>query len=211
MQLLMIRHGETEWNRTGRWQGNQDVPLSEAGRQRIVDLSRAVASWVCESTKIYSSDLTRARDTAAALFPRHQQRILCEPRLREIGLGRWEGLNRQEIESRYQELFKAFDGPDEGSAPGGETFGQCKERVRQWWDEQQAQWSAVERVIVVAHGGSLRALLFALIPDLPNSLRKHFALENLGVSVIQVDLPNLATVRCWNMKPEWIGRELNQC
>ena len=211
VQLIMIRHGETEWNQVGRWQGHQDVGLSDEGQRRIQQVASVTAGWGSQAAQIYSSDLSRAYRTAWGLFPFQQSQIIRDARLREIHLGHWEGLTREEILEQDEAGFLSFDGKPEGPAPGGETFNQCKNRVKEWWDEYWPTWRDDDCIIVVGHGGSLRALLFALIPELPNPVRKHFTLENLGVSLIEVNASQHAALRRWNVRPEWIGRELIRC
>ena len=93
--LLLVRHGETDWNRDGRWQGQSDTPLNELGRRQ----ARELAEQLDGVDVVYSSDLARARETAEILAERAGVEVRLDPRLRERGFGAWEGLTLAEIES----------------------------------------------------------------------------------------------------------------
>ena len=94
MQLTLVRHGQSTSNKSGRWQGQGDCPLSDLGRAQ----ARALASRLHDQVfdRIVASDLARAADTARALA----RAVATDPAWREIDLGRWEGLTRQEVASR---------------------------------------------------------------------------------------------------------------
>src|SRR5215207_7850054 len=107
MAIFLARHGETEWNRIGRWQGRTDIPLSDVGRAQAVALADRLRDRGI--TEIHASDLSRARETAeivaAALGV---SRIGFDPRLRERGFGSFEGLTRQECAERHAEAWQRY-------------------------------------------------------------------------------------------------------
>lgn len=127
-RLLLIRHGETEWNRLGRWQGQTDVPLSDTGRRQARDLASRLQDQRLEA--IYSSDLSRARETAAALAEATGAPLVEDARLREIHLGTWEGLLFDEIRQRDGDHLDRFRArPTEERAPQGEGVPDVQQRV----------------------------------------------------------------------------------
>lgn len=148
--ILIARHGESDWNVARRWQGHADRPLTERGREQ----ARALAERLrhVELDAVYSSDLRRAADTAAAVSPE----VIEVPELREVDVGSWSGLTRAEAEERFPEGVarwrEGFPGWDDG-----ETYEEMTERVV---GAVFAIARAHEggRVLVVSHGGPIRAL-----------------------------------------------------
>ena len=102
--LLLARHGETDWNREGRWQGGSDTSLNERGREQARELAQQLDSV----DAIYSSDLARAAETAAIIAGTLGVEVRVDPRLRERSFGDWEGLNAEEIEQRFAEAHRLW-------------------------------------------------------------------------------------------------------
>lgn len=132
--LILVRHGESLWNRTGKYQGQQDIGLSSEGVRQAERLAEFFSSWRFEA--IYASDLARARDTAAAIAKRHALPVIMDARLREYAFGTWEGLTREEIELRYAELFAKRKQDINTPIPGGETGAQVQARAMEWLRRQ---------------------------------------------------------------------------
>lgn len=154
--LYLIRHGQTDWNIERRWQGQADVPLNAKGRQQAAQTAVALAD-VGLST-IYSSDLSRAYDTACALAGTTGLPVYVDQRLREINQGEWQGLLVTEIQARYGEAFyERRKNPLTVAPPGGETVFQVKERVVQAIEDIISQHPR-ERVAVVSHGFALAVI-----------------------------------------------------
>jgi broad specificity phosphatase PhoE len=143
--ILLARHGETEWNRIGRYQGWADPTLNDTGREQARALAEQLRSTPIDA--VYSSDLRRARETAEILAEPHAVPVVVEPGLREVNVGEWSGLTRAEVERRF---------PD-GERPGGETREQHAARVLAA-AEGIARAHPGERVLLVSHGGTMRAL-----------------------------------------------------
>src|SRR5439155_24499614 len=97
-ELLLVRHGETDWNREGRWQGQADTPLNDVGRAQARELADALAGERLEA--IYASDLRRAYETAEIVGARLGLPVTSEPALRETDVGSWSGLAHDELEGR---------------------------------------------------------------------------------------------------------------
>jgi broad specificity phosphatase PhoE len=155
--LLLARHGETDWNRDGRWQGQTDTPLNERGREQARVLADVVAGDGIAA--VYASDLVRARETAAIVADRLRVPLRTDPRLREVYFGSWEGLTTPEIEQRYPGEIARWRADDGSSAfAGGETYAQMAERVVAALTQIAATHPS-EDVLVVLHGGPIRGLL----------------------------------------------------
>ena len=149
-RLILIRHGETDWNVEGRWQGHIDVPLNENGRRHARRL--AVELTKAGIQAIYSSDLTRALETARPLAESLGLLIRTDRRLREINLGEWQGLLLTDIQMRHAELFRShMADPLSVASPGGETALQVEQRAKHALDEI-LQMHPDETVAIVAHG-----------------------------------------------------------
>ena len=143
--ILLARHGETDWNREGRWQGWADPPLNDTGREQARRLAEQLRETPFDA--VYSSDLRRAHETAEIVGAPHDVPIVVDPELREIDVGSWSGLTRAEIDERF---------PD-GERPDGETREQHSVRVLAAV-ERIARQNLGRRVLIVTHGGVLRAL-----------------------------------------------------
>jgi broad specificity phosphatase PhoE len=127
-RLILIRHGETDWNVEGRWQGQSDVPLNAHGRQQALEIANSYIQT--DIAAIYSSDLKRALETAQTLADLKGLQIHVDKRLREIHQGEWQGLLITEIRARYADLFvERMNNPLQVAPPGGETLSDLKERI----------------------------------------------------------------------------------
>jgi probable phosphoglycerate mutase len=152
-QLVLIRHGETDWNAEGRIQGHLPVPLNERGREQAEAL--AVHLREIPFDAVYSSDLLRARQTAEAIVRRSGHEILFEERLREWDLGIISGMLRIEAERDFPQAARIYrnylvDEP----LPGGESIRRRFERVTRAVADI-ASGHREQRVLVVSHGGPL--------------------------------------------------------
>ncbi|WP_026369724.1 histidine phosphatase family protein [Kallotenue papyrolyticum] len=151
--LYLIRHGETEWNRIGRWQGHRDVPLSDLGREQARALAERLAREQVRIDAVYASDLRRALETAQILAAPLQLEVVALPALREIDIGPWSGLTRAEIIERFPGAFVEYDLP-----PGSESHTAFTERVFEALVRLAAEHRG-QRIAVVTHGGAVRAAL----------------------------------------------------
>jgi 2,3-bisphosphoglycerate-dependent phosphoglycerate mutase len=158
--LILARHGETDWNRDGRFQGHADPPLNDRGRAQARDLAAALADEPIEA--VYSSDLLRAHETAQIVAASKGLSVVVDPDLRERDVGAWSGLTLPEIEERYPEELRAFR---ERRGSIGESHDALSRRVvaaaRRISDAH-----ADGQVLVVTHGGALRMLRHAAGGDL---------------------------------------------
>ncbi len=151
MHLTLIRHAESTWNATGQWQGQSDVPLSPRGRLQ----ARALATRMfgAEFDHAYASDLSRVVETAAALGAP----VLPDPRFREIDVGAWAGLTRDEVAARFADEVAALRRGRAVRIGGGESMEEFEGRVDAAIDELRERHRD-RRVLLVTHGGVVRAL-----------------------------------------------------
>src|SRR5512142_825206 len=125
--LLLVRHGETDWNSDGRVQGHLDVPLNAAGRAQAARLADILASVPIDA--IYTSDLSRASETASAIAARHGLAVHPDPGLRERLFGAWQGLSLDEVAVRFPEQYRLHREGAEFAPAGSEAFQQFQDRV----------------------------------------------------------------------------------
>ena len=157
-RLALIRHGETEWNRDGRWQGHTDVPLSAVGRAQAARLARRLTAVGCHFDALYASDQSRAWETANLLGGALGLTPAAAPALREINLGYWAGHTKQEIASLYPAEWEQLEAGADIARGGGETFGGFQNRILEWLDPLIHK-EVGRTVAVVTHGGVIRAIL----------------------------------------------------
>jgi broad specificity phosphatase PhoE len=132
--IILIRHGETDWNIEGRYQGQADPPLNSNGFLQAEELSKGLENVGIQV--LYTSPLQRTRQTANILANNLKVPVIDEPRLMEIHQGDWQTRLRSEIESLYPELFSNWEtDPWEVSPPGGEHLSQVQARVNQSVDD----------------------------------------------------------------------------
>ena len=151
--LLLVRHGETDWNRDGRWQGHSDTHLNEIGREQ----AHRVAAELDGVDVVYASDLARARETAEIIGAELGLPVRFDARLRERSFGAWEGLTAAEIEAGFREEHLRWVAGEGAGADDAEPFDAFGARVRSFLaDVLDAHPEGT--VLVVAHGGSIRVI-----------------------------------------------------
>lgn len=155
-ELWLVRHGQTDWNLEGRYQGQSDVPLNQTGRRQACLLCERLAGTSFDA--IYSSDLQRAAETARAAAQCLGLQVTLDPRLREINQGEWEGRLIADIRRRYADefAFRKVD-PLTARAPGGESVMEVAARLAAAADDIAAAHPG-QRVLVVSHGLALATL-----------------------------------------------------
>ncbi|MEA2433066.1 MAG: hypothetical protein QOG54_523 [Actinomycetota bacterium] len=152
-QVLLVRHGATDWNINKRAQGQADIALTEKGKLQALDTAEQLKNFDVDA--VYSSDLSRARDTAKAIADVHGLGVIEDPRFREIDQGEWTGLPVDEIKQRWPDLW----GPARhySTRPGGESPQQVRQRSLEALKEAVAQ-NEEGTIVVVSHGGTIRWL-----------------------------------------------------
>jgi broad specificity phosphatase PhoE len=156
MEIMLLRHGESEGNAAGRMQGQRDYPLSALGREQAARAGEFLATRGHPFAAVYVSPLKRAFETAGIVFERGvQPASVVEPDLHEIGAGRLEGLDEVEIRERHPEFMqRSLTETGDFSSYGGESYADVQARVRRIMTGLEARHrSADERILLVGHGG----------------------------------------------------------
>ena len=184
-RLVLVRHGQTAWNLEGRAQGHADVPLDDTGRAQAVALAPQIAAMA--PSALWSSDLARARQTAAVVAEATGLEVREDPRLREFDAGERSGLTTAEFAERFPDAYAAWrDGHITGRLPGAETIAEVSERMvpalREIW---AATAAAGETSVVVAHGACLRVSLLAFLGWPEELLATLRGLDNCGWAVVE--------------------------
>lgn len=171
-EVILWRHGRSEWNAAGRFQGQLESDLDEVGRRQAADAAERLAEL--RPSRLVSSDSARARDTAAVLAGLTGLPALEDARLREIDLGRWSGLTRDEVRAGFPTEFAAWQAGEDITRGGGETFAAVGARVVAVVTEHlDAVPDPTGPLVFVTHGGTVLSALVALL-DLPADVRRRF-------------------------------------
>jgi phosphoserine phosphatase len=187
LRLFLVRHAETDWNRDRRYQGWTDSSLSEVGRVQAEAVARALATPALAA--IYSSPLTRARDTAEAIARPHKLTVQVAEAFKEMGFGQWEGLRLADARDRDQALYQSWlDTPHLVTPPGAEALGDVKARVL----------AGLETLRSAHDGGSICLVTHAIVA-------RVLILEALGLPLsriwsIQVSPTGISELE---FRPDW--------
>lgn len=170
-RLVMLRHGQTEYNAGSRMQGQLDTDLSDLGRYQAIAAAEVLAKR--RPLAIVSSDLRRALDTAVVLGEHAGMPVIADIRLRETHLGEWQGLTHLEVDAIAPGARLAWRDDSRWAPPGGESRVDVAARSRPLVDElidEHGQWGLDEAgdgpdrpVVLVAHGGLIAALTASLL------------------------------------------------
>lgn len=183
---VLVRHGETEWNNEGRAQGQADTPLNMRGQAQAELVGTRLA--VVDFAAAYSSDSQRAVNTAAPIMRNRKITLNKMETLREKHFGDWEGMTFAEIEVAHPEMFRRlFDEDIYFSPENGESDMALYQRIQAVADQllQAHAGDDNSSVLVVAHGGSLRALIACLL-KMPAQYMWRLKLANCGITVVSV-------------------------
>lgn len=178
--LLAVRHGETRWNAENRFQGHGDSPLTKTGRRQIAALGRRLRAVAFDH--LVSSDLGRARESAAIIAAATGHPVETEARLRERHYGVLEGLSVPEIEAAHADVLSRFSSGDPDYViPGGESHRMHYARNIAWVEAALAKRPGTV-ILLVVHGGVLDSL-FRYVAGLPLSRPRCFVTTNASLSV----------------------------
>ena len=181
-RILLVRHGETDWNAAGRIQGHNDTPLNAAGRLQSRQAAQRLAREPIRA--LYSSDLARAFETATIIGEPLGLTVVTSPMLRERSYGAWEGLTSAEIQVRYPEQFALWRARSTDFAPPqGETSNQLLSRTL---DELRAiaRRHIREVVAVVTHGGLCYVLINHILGSVDGDQRE-FTFGNASIHTLE--------------------------
>ncbi|MET0718473.1 MAG: histidine phosphatase family protein [Pseudoxanthomonas sp.] len=181
--VVLVRHGETDWNIEGRIQGHTDIPLNEIGVAQADATGKRLRGEHFDA--IYSSDLARAYSTALPAVA-DASRIVREPRLRERNLGVLQGLDGAEARAKQPAAWKVFKARDPGAMlEGGESLGHFARRAVMFVEEAVAR-HAGGRLLIVTHGGLLDAI-YRHATGMAPSADRDFPIYNASVNVLSHD------------------------
>ena len=181
LRLLLVRHGQTEWNATRRYQGHSDPPLNETGLTQARQLAARLQPLHIDL--LFSSDLQRAVQTARILAAGRDLPLQTDPRLRELNFGVLEGHTFDEGLALWPQMIQKWVDDNNQPPQGGERMDELTQRVLQFYEETLQPCDG-KTVLLVAHGGPLRVLLQHL---LGTPARVWFHLEHASLSDIQID------------------------
>ena len=157
MKVILVRHGQTEWNFLKKYQGQTDIPLMDIGRTQAQRAGEYLANNEAIEA-LYCSDLSRTKETAEIVGKAVSLIPICDPRLREIAFGEWEGLTFTQVYEKYQEEFNDwYNNTFKTKVPGGETFNQVIDRSMEAVKEILAKHKGT--VAIVTHVGVIKAIL----------------------------------------------------
>jgi broad specificity phosphatase PhoE len=180
--ILLARHGETDWNRDGRWQGHTERPLNDAGQAQARALGSRLAGMGIDL--LYSSDLARARQTAGAVEHATGLEAIVDRDLREVDVGQWAGCTREQARERDPAWYREWvEGAVEGY-PGGETYLELHRRsVRAFLRILEA--ADGRTAVVVCHGGNVRAIVSEVVGLGADQRWRVAAVANCSLTAIE--------------------------
>jgi alpha-ribazole phosphatase len=183
-EIILVRHGETQWNSSEIFRGRADVPLNEKGLRQAQLLGEYLRDEKIDT--VYSSPLKRAIKTAEAIAARHSLPVNIIENLNDIDCGEWQGLSLREVKERYQELYQDWlDTPEQVKILGGESLEDVKNRVVPF--VQDAVMRCGEgKIVLVSHRAVNKVLICALL-GLDNSSFWSFKLDTGGITRFNYD------------------------
>lgn len=188
LAVFLARHGETEWNRVGRWQGTTDIPLSEVGRVQARALGERLRGRGI--VEIHTSDLTRARETAEIVsVALGITRVSIDPRLRERGFGCFEGLTREECAARHPDAWQRYLADRRATPPDAEPQAEVVSRVVAALTAAAQSANRTGPLLVISHGGAIRSFIHATTGNAPPPLANAavFLATHDGTRFVSID------------------------
>jgi len=159
-EIILARHGETEWNVEEVFRGRIDIELNQTGIKQAELLAESLSEL--KIAAIYSSPLKRALKTAEAIAHRHKLKVNASPGLIDCDFGQWQGLKLQEVKDRYKELYQQWaESPQLVKIPGGESLDEVRERALKVVNRVMAKHT--EAVVFVSHRVVNKVLICALL------------------------------------------------
>lgn len=185
MYLLLIRHGETDWNNERRIQGNTDTPLNACGIMQAEKLAARIAAENRIDT-LYASPLSRARVTAEIIGKQCGVVPILDDRLKEKGLGDFEGLTAEEFKQLHPDLYHGWTTSQEHfPLPNEESPAQLRERIETFLADLHTRHPNGSHIGVVSHGGTVGMFVGTLI-GLGVNQRSPFWFDNASITLIDL-------------------------
>ena len=195
MKFYLLRHGETQWNKLGKFQGFADIPLNDRGLAQARDSARAAQDW--QPAAIYASSLTRTMQVAQELRQTTNAPIIPNPNLRELNLGQLEGVTGAEMRSAWPQIYETWrTNPAQVTMPNGESLTQLQQRAWQTIQEIETAHPNDTAIIVVSHNFAIRTIICALL-DIPLQNFHRMSLALGALSAFESD-PNGRRLTAYN-------------
>ncbi len=196
-RILLIRHGETDDNKKGIFQGQAGRGLNAEGRTQSARLAARLGSGGMKLDALYCSDLERAAETAAILGEALSLTPEADPALRELNLGAWQGLSLEEAGRRFPEELAAWRRGEDVRRGGGETVAELAARVRGAIDRIAARHEG-QAVAVVSHGAALKAFMASVLGMGLLHMRVFSTAANTAVSLVEQASAGSYRLVVWN-------------
>ena len=178
-QVILVRHGETEWNVTEVFRGRIDIGLNETGVKQAELLAEHLSEMKIDA--VYSSPLRRALTTAEKIANYHKLDVVITPGLMDLDFGEWQGLSHQEVRNKYKELYAQWKShPDRVRMPAGEGLDEVRKRAMSVVDKVIAEYEG--SVVLVSHRVVNKVLICALL-GLDNSHFWHIRQDTCGMTI----------------------------
>ena len=162
MKFFVVRHGETDWNKLGRFQGHTDISLNDRGLSQARETAVASEDW--GYTAIYSSPLVRTVQVAEEIAKVTPMLVRREPGLKELSLGDLEGVTGEEMRNDWPALFAAWrTEPEKMSMPNGESLGELRDRTWQVILDIEQKHSSDDSFVVISHNFAIRSIVIELL------------------------------------------------
>jgi probable phosphoglycerate mutase len=181
--LYLIRHGETDWNVARRWQGHADMPLNNTGIRQAQLLAQRLQREGVHFDSIYSSDLARAYRTAWEIGSLFRIAVQLWPPLREMDVGTWSGLTRDEIRARFPDDYACLARGEDIPRGGGETAAMLRTRILDTVEAMVAHHPD-KTLALVTHGGPIRMLVNYVCETYGSHDAPRHYVDNTSLSVI---------------------------
>lgn len=183
--IILVRHGQTAWNRVERFRGHADVPLDETGiAQAEATGQRVAGKW--RSVAVYSSPLSRAVKTAEAIARHYKLPVKVHPGLADINYGAWQGLSPEEVRQQWPEILNAwFTTPHLARIPAGETLDDLRTRAMAAVNDLASR-HAGETIVLLGHTVINRIILLGVL-RLENNRFWHIKQDTCAINVFEMD------------------------
>lgn len=192
----LVRHGETDDNRSRVFQGQSGRGLNRLGRAQAARLAERVRR--APPTAIVASDLERAAETANILGEACGQAVELDPALREVNVGAWTGKSYGEIEARFPEEWAAWEAGLDLRRGGGETYAELAERIDGALARIAARHAPGGRVLVVSHGGAIKSWIAKLLGLSVEGGRALGGAANCGLTIVERGATGRPCLHTWN-------------
>jgi|CXWL01.1.fsa_nt_gi probable phosphoglycerate mutase len=194
--FYIVRHGETDDNANGIFQGQSGRGLNRRGQAQAARLAERLRRTRIDA--IVSSDLERAVETAAILGSACDRTPALDPGLREVDVGTWTGKSHDAIAALYPEEWAAWSSGLDVRRGGGETYAELAERVELAIGRIASAHDASHRIVLVSHGGAIKSTIARLLGVSREGLRALAGTANASLTVVERDLRGRSRIHAWN-------------